>query len=162
MIHSLRIRNYPVMSTNASGHVFSHRPFDWPTHCVIPAMRTRTPNDTGPSKWFDLNDREEFDVHLSSISAPISRLGLFPQHVDQKYVHQLKGLATRLLVFFLAPYNSILLCTQTAAKFYSKIVDYFHGELRSAFELTHLFENYALTLSGRSNDDDRTVRIELI
>jgi hypothetical protein len=51
-------------------------------------------------------------------------------------------------IFILAPYNSILICTHTLAKFYSKIVDYIHNELRAAFELTHLFENYALSLPG--------------
>jgi len=35
-----------------------------------------------------------------------------------------------------------------SAKSYPKIVDYIHNELRSAFELTHLFENYALSLPG--------------
>lgn len=30
-------------------------------------------------------------------------------------------------------------------------MDYFHNELRSAFELTHLFENYALSLPGLKN-----------
>ncbi|CAF1028589.1 unnamed protein product [Rotaria sordida] len=44
------------------------------------------------------------------------------------------------------PYNSIILCNQILAKLYSKIVDYIHSELRAAFELTHLFENYALSL----------------
>ncbi|CAF5150024.1 unnamed protein product, partial [Rotaria magnacalcarata] len=33
------------------------------------------------------------------------------------------------------------------AKLYSKTVDYIHSELRAAFELTNLFENYALSLS---------------
>ncbi|CAF0807683.1 unnamed protein product [Adineta steineri] len=45
------------------------------------------------------------------------------------------------------PYNSILVCTYTSAKMYSKVVDYIHNELRAAFELTYLFENYALSLS---------------
>jgi len=51
-------------------------------------------------------------------------------------------------IFILAPYNSILVCIHILAKFYPKIVDYIHNELRSAFELTHLFENYALSLTG--------------
>ncbi|CAF0730411.1 unnamed protein product [Rotaria sp. Silwood1] len=44
------------------------------------------------------------------------------------------------------PYNSIIICNQILAKLYSRIVDYIHSELRAAFELTHLFENYALSL----------------
>ncbi|CAF0742948.1 unnamed protein product [Adineta ricciae] len=45
------------------------------------------------------------------------------------------------------PYNSTLVCTQIASKFYPKVVDFIHIELRAAFELTHLFENYVLSLS---------------
>jgi hypothetical protein len=48
----------------------------------------------------------------------------------------------------LAPYNCIAVCCQSSAKTYSKIVDYVHNELRSAFELTHLLENYSLSLLG--------------
>jgi hypothetical protein len=51
------------------------------------------------------------------------------------------------LLYFLAPYNSILV-SNILAKSYPKVVDYIHNELRSAFELTHLFENYALALPG--------------
>jgi hypothetical protein len=54
-------------------------------------------------------------------------------------------------MFILAPYNAIVICTHTLARLYSTIVDFMHNELRSAFELTHLFENYALTLAGSSN-----------
>ncbi|CAF2875828.1 unnamed protein product [Rotaria sp. Silwood2] len=49
------------------------------------------------------------------------------------------------------PYNSIIICNQILAKLYSKIVDYIHSELRAAFELTHLFENYALSLSDSTD-----------
>lgn len=44
------------------------------------------------------------------------------------------------------PYNSLLNCTHTLTKVYPKVVDYIHNELRSAFQLTYLFENYALSL----------------
>ncbi|UJR25327.1 hypothetical protein I4U23_006678 [Adineta vaga] len=49
------------------------------------------------------------------------------------------------------PYSSTLVCTQITSKFYTKVVDYLHMELRAAFDLTHLFENYALSLP-ESND----------
>ena len=100
--------------------------------------------------------------HFSSVLVAIPRCWLLPQYSDQKSVPRLDRLFTKLIFFILAPYNSILLCTQTAAKFYSKIADYFHSELRSAFELTHLFENYALTLTGRPKCADRSVHIDLI
>ncbi|CAF2044531.1 unnamed protein product [Rotaria magnacalcarata] len=45
------------------------------------------------------------------------------------------------------PYTSIIVCKTILAKLYSKTVDYIHSELRAAFELTNLFENYALSLS---------------
>ncbi|CAF4740949.1 unnamed protein product, partial [Rotaria socialis] len=45
------------------------------------------------------------------------------------------------------PYTSIIVCKSILAKLYSKTVDYIHSELRAAFELTNLFENYALSLS---------------
>jgi len=56
-----------------------------------------------------------------------------------------------LFVFFVfssAPYCSLLVCTHIMPKFYAKVVDYIHNELRSAFQLTYLFENYALSLPG--------------
>lgn len=49
------------------------------------------------------------------------------------------------------PLNVMFTCNQISAKFYPKIVDFLHNELRSAFELTYLFENYALALID-SND----------
>lgn len=48
----------------------------------------------------------------------------------------------------LAPHNAIVVCTHILTKSYSKVVDYIHNELRAAFELTYLFENYALSLQG--------------
>ncbi|CAF1492472.1 unnamed protein product, partial [Rotaria sordida] len=49
------------------------------------------------------------------------------------------------------PYNAISVYTRSSRKTYSKRVDYIHSELRSAFELTHLFENYSLSLLESTN-----------
>lgn len=49
----------------------------------------------------------------------------------------------------LAPYNSAIIYSFTSSETSSKIVDYVHNKLRGAFELTHLFENYSLSLSGQ-------------
>ncbi|CAF1025919.1 unnamed protein product [Rotaria sordida] len=48
--------------------------------------------------------------------------------------------------FIKTPYNSIVVCNQTSQETSIKIVDCIHSKLRAAFELTHLFENYSLSL----------------
>ena len=49
---------------------------------------------------------------------------------------------------FIAPYNVVLVCTHLSTKVHAKTVDYIHNELRTAFELTYLLENYASALTG--------------
>ncbi|UJR23584.1 hypothetical protein I4U23_026573 [Adineta vaga] len=48
--------------------------------------------------------------------------------------------------FIKTPYNSLITFTHISTKPYSKIVDFILNELRNAFELTYLFENYSLAL----------------
>jgi len=45
------------------------------------------------------------------------------------------------------PFNDILICNHLSTKIYGKTVDYFHNELRVAFELTFLFDDYAASLT---------------
>ena len=62
-----------------------------------------------------------------------------------------------------APYNSVLVCTHLSTELHAKTVDYIHNELRTAFELTYLLENYATALTGsfggRSIDLIRSVSV---
>ncbi|CAF1464288.1 unnamed protein product, partial [Didymodactylos carnosus] len=44
------------------------------------------------------------------------------------------------------PCNTTVMCTHISSKAYSKVVDHIRNELRSAFELTNLFENYFMSL----------------
>ncbi len=49
-----------------------------------------------------------------------------------------------------------------SGKSYSKIIEGIHEALRSAFELTHLFENYSLSLSGKSLTVDVYIFIDVV